>query len=91
MLKATTSTTPTPPKHIGTIVEMDSNYPLFFPLKLIHFIQMQIQYYIYLPKILVSVKVEYSSAAESIQISIISNLPNRLSKLCVGDEVDLEG
>ena len=45
----------------------------------------------YLLKILVPVKVEYSSAPESIQITIMSNLPNRLSKLCIGDEVDLEG
>ena len=31
MLKATTTTIPTPPKHIGTVVEIDSNYALFFP------------------------------------------------------------
>lgn len=29
MLKATTTITSTPPKHIGTIIEIDSNYPLF--------------------------------------------------------------
>lgn len=38
---STTTITPTTritPKHIGTIVEMDSNYTLFLILKLVYFI-----------------------------------------------------
>ena len=43
------------------------------------------------PNNLVPIKTGYFSAFETIQITIKSNIPERFSQLCVGDEVNLEG